>query len=364
MRHGYGEQRHGVSARAARAALRFAARRSAPNRRDAWRPVALLWKQKRKRPEGAPAQRGAQDAATVWAPHIHLHFSTGIAERTTRYERSSLFSVMHQRRDVIEHQQRTIVQSRRLAAQKYRPYSPVRVVSLREARGEPGTNVRDTDSYAPLASSPLVAPALVRAANRAQSAARLLSPLRVRSDSGTNAQGASHHASSAHRPIFAPAAVRSTNPAQHPNLGQPRPRERFGADTAAHAQTYRTPRTYQTELHLFRPHSGSMDHSLRVRSQESTARQLAFSPVELLWRRAVQPVAEDGGSQRPLDSREPVHPAHDRSSPQQAASVMSHPSRQPAANLKIDASLIDRLADDVIHRVEKRARIDRARRGL
>jgi hypothetical protein len=45
---------------------------------------------------------------------------------------------------------------------------------------------------------------------------------------------------------------------------------------------------------------------------------------------------------------------------------MPHPfGRTPAAPaMKIDAALMDRLADDVIRRVEQRARINRERRGL
>jgi len=59
--------------------------------------------------------------------------------------------------------------------------------------------------------------------------------------------------------------------------------------------------------------------------------------------------------------------AHGRSFPgQEADSGMPHPSGHAPATpaLKIDSGLMDRLADDVIRRVEQRARINRERRGL
>ncbi len=86
-----------------------------------------------------------------------------------------------------------------------------------------------------------------------------------------------------------------------------------------------------------------------------------------MWRRARQPAAEIAGNERQFDPRELARRAQGRSFPgQEAASGVPHPSGHAPAPpaLKIDAGLMDRLTDEVIRRVERRARIERARRGL
>jgi len=134
------------------------------------------------------------------------------------------------------------------------------------------------------------------------------------------------------------------------------------------AQTFQRPtRTYKREPHLFRSRSAAASNAVPPRSQESTAPQLYFHPQELVWRRAMQPAAEIADNERQLNPRELAHQAQGRSFPgQEAAPGMPHPSGHTPATpaMKFDSGLMDRLADDVIRRVEQRARINRERRGL
>jgi len=74
-------------------------------------------------------------------------------------------------------------------------------------------------------------------------------------------------------------------------------------------------------------------------------------PPELMWRSAPRPAAEIVAETPRADSRSaPAHPM----APQRAAVQLKD----------FDGALLDRLTDDVIRRVERRARIERERRGL
>jgi len=323
MKHGRSKHTYGVLALAARAALRFAARRNASNRHDAWRPVALFWRQKRKGPEGVRASRVAPAAGAVWLPQFHLHFITRMNDHPRRDSMLRLSPVVaiHQGRVVMDHQ-RTIVQSSMYAAQPRRAQRPTRVFSLRHAR----------------------------------------------SDSGTKVQAAAPYSESSRRPIVPPTSTWVTDRAQRPHLGRTHQSVRLGTSQDAQAQTFQAPQIYKRELLLFRSRSVVMSNAVPPRSPEGTAPQFNFGrPQELVWRRAMQPSAEIAVNERQLDPRELSHQAQGRSFPgKEAASGMSHPSGSATAlpAMKIDSVLMDRLADDVIRRVEQRARINRERRGL
>ena len=457
MKHGGGQHPYGILALAARAALRFAARRNAPTRHDAWRPVALFWRQKRKGPEGARAGRVALAAGAVWLPQFHLHFMTRVNDRPRRDSMPGLSHVaaIHQRQVVMDHQ-RTIVQSGMNAAQPRRAHHPVSVFSLRRARSDAGTNgqaaapsansarwlsvpptatwvagraqrpnlgrtppsVRLSTKFqaaAPSANStrrPNVAPISAQAADRAQrpnlgrthpsvrlgakdlavfpyadSARRLIvtpttawaadraqRPVRgfslrhARGDSGAKDLAAEPYSDSSRQPSVSPTATWVAGRAQRPNLGRTYPSSRPGTRKDEQAQTFQTPRTYKHEPHLFRSRSVATGSAVAPRSQEGTDSPSNFSrPLELVWRPARQSAAEITANERQPDPRELARQAQGRSFPgQEAAPGMPHPSGHAPAPpaMKIDSGLMDRLADDVIRRMEQRARINRERRGL
>ena len=86
-----------------------------------------------------------------------------------------------------------------------------------------------------------------------------------------------------------------------------------------------------------------------------------------MWHRTRQPPAETADNERQVDHRELVHQAHSGSYPQRdttSGMPQAFGHTPVPAVLKIDSGLVDRLADDVIRRVERRARIERERRGL
>jgi hypothetical protein len=86
-------------------------------------------------------------------------------------------------------------------------------------------------------------------------------------------------------------------------------------------------------------------------------------PAQLVWRREPASGSESGHESRRID--------HFVSSPSSRSSMHDAPGRAVAQASRaalqanaIDPALLDRLTDDVIRRVERRARIERERRGL
>jgi hypothetical protein len=81
----------------------------------------------------------------------------------------------------------------------------------------------------------------------------------------------------------------------------------------------------------------------------------------------MQPAAETTGNRRQWELDALEEQSSGRSFPgREAAFGLSHSAgRVPVTPaIKIDSALMDRLAEDVIRRVERRARIERERRGL
>lgn len=331
MTRGHGRHPHRLHALAAWAALRLAARR-APNWRAAWRPIELYWGQKRKWTGSAPTSRATLAARAIWLPRFHLHITTRVKDH---------------RRTIIEF-------SQVLARLRCDPRlggvslpSRARSASSGEARAvEPRTS--------PIRS--FVAPstpggALSRVLGRAQA----LSPRRSEPDVG---QG---------RPAAIPQASLAGDGVQRGNPTQTRPRARWRPNADAWYPTRSAPPTHSRTprvLHL-RPAVKSSAPSTGL--PVSSAQRPSVPPQPLVWRHPEPPAAGHTGSEGPSDPRELTRPALGRSLPGQDAPpgrsyFSGHASAPPV--MKLDSGLIDRLADDVIRRVEQRARINRERRGL
>lgn len=248
-------------------------------------------------------------------------------------------------------------------------------------------------------------PSATRGAIRAKRSVRVFSLNNTYGDSGTSAQATATYARSARRSSVSPLATWAVDYAHYPKLGRTHVKVRPSTDaqvqdlpavristreplvfgprstypkqgqmyievrphTDAQAQTLQILRASKRELLVFRPRSTVIGNAVPPYSQESTSPQPHFHPQELVWRRAVPPAAGIAGDERQADPRELTHQPLGRSLPGQAtASGVPHSfGRAPAAPaLTIDSALMDRLADDVIRRVERRERIERARRGL
>jgi hypothetical protein len=93
----------------------------------------------------------------------------------------------------------------------------------------------------------------------------------------------------------------------------------------------------------------------------------AFRPVEIAWRTAGS-VAANHDRPAPQRSFDALMPASHHQ-PAQSVSILDAPaseSKRPAVlqMSDLDATVVDRLTDDVIRRVERRVRIERERRGM
>jgi hypothetical protein len=242
----------------------------------------------------------------------------------------------------------------------------VRILSRPNDRGDSDANAQAAAPRADPARQP-GPPIATWGTVRAQRPVRVFSLGQARSDSGTSVQVAAPYAGSARQRILPPTATWVADRAHYPNLGQPQPRVRPGSGADAQAQTLQTLRVSKHEPLVLRPRSTAKSNAAPPHSQESTAAQPYFHPQELTWRRAVPLAAGSAGNEPQADFRELGHPAHGRSHSEQGASPVApnaFGSALSAPPLKIDSAMMDRLVDDVIRRVERRERIERARRGL
>jgi hypothetical protein len=103
-----------------------------------------------------------------------------------------------------------------------------------------------------------------------------------------------------------------------------------------------------------------------ARSSAQSSTRIQFDVAEeLVWRRTQTPATkfESGGGADGLTARrEPVRTVVEETPAQAATAATTRVTPQQIT--KLDPALVDRLTDDVIRRVEQRARIERQRRGL
>jgi hypothetical protein len=120
---------------------------------------------------------------------------------------------------------------------------------------------------------------------------------------------------------------------------------------------------------VFQTHSHISDRRTQVLSYRSASHETLLKSdraEELVWRRAQSrttvsedvPVANVTQTSQQQTLRTPAVSTH-----VQTASSSSNQTTSPQIT-KLDPALVDRLTDDVIRRVEKRARVERQRRGL
>jgi hypothetical protein len=185
-----------------------------------------------------------------------------------------------------------------------------------------------------------------------------------------------------HSRLALPAAAREERP--RPTAGHlppPRLTGRRAAESAVHRiseqrttawrdLTSRMPRADAPPPLHPRP-ARSVAHALMQpmkRRVSSADARPALRPELLVWRTPAMPEAE--GRSKGVRSvtpcmdvaapKPPVSPSQNPASTQTTAAQLADASRR----LVVDAALADRLAEDVLRRVEKRIRIERERRGL
>lgn len=336
------------------AASRFAStrRRETRRARPARLPIALRWRRRRKRPQKGRLGRAAAPVA-AWVSQIHLHLNLDIGNRTSGAMSASPSAAAphahvhrHFHARLSELRRRDEVSS--IARETHRtetlPSRRSTIVQWRVLAMRPG-HLEGRALYVGRVLNPSsAAPAAALRAADALRARPTLSKARPTSFAVTSA---THERT---RFIERPARIRTREPRTFHRL-------------AAHG--VRVSRSHRSGLWHARPalwaepavRSGrdvrAPGLAARHGVQEATTSQRVppGRPPELLWRSAPRPPAEIVAETRRADSRStPALPT----APERAALQLKD----------FDGPLLDRLTDDVIRRVERRARIERERRGL
>jgi hypothetical protein len=125
-------------------------------------------------------------------------------------------------------------------------------------------------------------------------------------------------------------------------------------------------RSWQHVLQIFHTRSLIADHVPDRSQPKHISRTQIDHPEELVWRR-VTPIATEVAE---AESRQEVSASVERPALRtfqslEPAKTSAPTERSTAAQIiSLDPGFLDRLTDDVIRRVEKRAQIERQRRGL
>lgn len=310
-----------MALRARAAATRFVRRRSEGRARGTWFPATMRWRRRRRpTPTARTARAAAPSRATVWAPRFHLHFdaiasgrvapcpSAAAPARSTSYRTHTMLVHGH----AAPMRLVTVGGPRRGEHPGSRPFSATAVTSAKTQVAE-ATRSRPTRA----AIAPPLGP---------RAAARL------------------------HHPPFL-----GTPRASHPSPRREAQRGRF-VPALRHRERERPPfQRWPTRREESAPRG--------AHGATSSLPHLGRAP-ELLWRRtprAVGPAADVDLASPPTLLRRSMHPLPHAEAAPEPPPVAVRPAPRPLAAL--DPAAIDRLADDVIRRIEKRARIERERRG-
>ncbi len=345
-----------LAARAA--ASRFAPRRGkARGPRDAWPPIALRWRHKRRRLDSVRARCAVTAARAVWLSQFHLHFSACVRERARGGALPRFLAATathHERRTVLNHHW-TSLRAATLA------------VHIRPAYRSPHAQAGKVLAPKAHVSAPAAARSFRPRIDRRERARSVALP-------GFPAATATRHE---RRTVLNHhwMSLRATTLAVHTRPAYRSPRAQAGkvsalkayASAPAAAHSY-LPSIRPRELAASRRFPLAPGHAVPRHRHESAAPRVPLGlPNELVWRAVPRPpreIAVDGP--RP-DLAAPSHRAPARSFPGQEAAPETPARAARAAALQItnlDPALLDRLADDVIRRVERRVRIERERRGL
>ena len=332
------------------AASRFASTRRREERRapQAWLPIALRWRQQRKRLEKGRLGRAAAPAA-AWLAHVHLHLNLRIGDWTStrrrlegnRLSRAATFASPAAAAPL---------------AHVHRHFH-ARLSELRR-RDEVRSITREAERTTMMLSRHSTT---VRSKMFAVRSRGLDRPLRL------------FHATSAVTPkVAALRSPRTPRPSsiatrifvdRRQRLIFEAKRENVRVSTSAtHERTHsveRLARIHTRELRTFNLLASVAGHAERRHAmEEQTSKRVPPGrPPELVWRSATRPAVEIAAETGHAGSRsEAARPM--------APEGPAHSGRAALQMRDFDGALLDRLTDDVIRRVERHARIERERRGL
>jgi hypothetical protein len=291
----------------------------AKSRGVSWRPIVLHWRKRAKHLPRAIAQRAAATATHLSSPQFHFHFANYQTQRSP------------------------IKVSRA-------PGSSSRVFDTRIVHDEVHAGVRpisiSQDRFA-YRSKPVIHSALQSNAKRGHIGNDFLSALQSKATDSF-----APRVSAERKYLFSRPTVSSVRPLRNDNLAAPERQSRI-----VH---------YWSPLLLVRSQSKSDKASPRTAERRVIPPQ-NHRTEELSWRRVSTSTTEITERVRHLESLvSSERPSSRAASSEQTAVEVARAIEAVKATpvTKLDPALMDRLANDVIRRVEQRVRIERERRGL
>jgi hypothetical protein len=304
------------------AATSFAAARKGEEGRRAPRRIRLRWRRPSARTEGHRSRTAPPPAPHAWHPHVHVHFGV-VANAGSRAAAAARGDAVAGRerelatRELREHLRSSTLRTERVWARTRVVAGPLRVTA-RRLREQPAQAGR-------AAWSAPAAHALMQGASRL-SWRRSVGALGTRRSQVSRAGGTT------------------------------------GTVAAPRWNTRSLPMLLREQRNV-----GTRPASSTVRNDAPTPAWRTRRPVPLVWRGAG---ADSGRSpaapSRALEASSVPPPVSHRTSAASAAPAASESPRTRASfrTSDFEPGVLDRLADDVIRRVERRARIERERRGL
>lgn len=365
MIYGRGKWLYGALVLVARDAARhfaFVRGKSPRGGSGSWRPLALRWRRRRKHRENVSTTQAATGPRVFWFPQFHFHYATQRNDRTRRDR-------------VIALAPGPEVSETRVVVDRH--WTSVRsgVITALASRADRTLH----QFHSPQSSGATRDAALINTPRSLRTSGRSIQALQAsgmyRGLRPFDSSQSLRHRSDA-SVTNTPRSLRTSgHPMVVPAGSRPR-RLQFG--TILERVRAGKPRE---ERIPFVNHSQIWHHWLQSFGRRPTAPRDLFSsgrkenkplpvqfdrPEEIVWRRAGRPSTEVADPERRQEfSNSYEEPALRSFLSQEAARVPAN-FEQPAVQqiTTLDPSVLDRLTDDVIRRVEQRARIERERRGL
>ena len=405
MIHAVGKWLYGAFALLARdAARRFVSNRgTSSSRRSFRRPIILRWQRRRQRQANLSATRSASRAPVALFPQFHFHYATHRNERMhpyrvsapvagTRFAATRAMVVHHHTHHTNKHSHLVLNQPDTQTIQPNK--TPLNRYNHTHSHTQHQTSF-DATTFSPQ----------LHPARRALRPFNAHPQLRRNIEAGTHSH--TQHQTSFDATTFSPQlhpayrALRPFNAHQYlrrkievgligtlrspkkagndsiklPSVNRLRPWQFEKTAEPVRAGLWRpeqtTPfltqlRIWQHWLQIFHSRSLTTD-PVADRSQPQKPSRMQFDLAEeFVWHRVLLPTMQAAQAERGQEISDSVQRLALRTFQSQEATPKSAAIEQStvAQIIKLDPSFLDRLTDDVIRRVEKRAQIERQRRGL
>ena len=317
-------------------------------RKRVWAPLVLHWR-RRATIRAIRSDRGSSCLQQLFLTQNHFHFVTLTNSSERRYSQFAIFptATIYRERLVFDRRStNTTVHGMSNERRAHRPSSPVDFVPVSMFRERIVFDRKQTNVTVHRVSKPQ------RAQRRSLSNyvfGRALPGLIVeRSESLTRFQ-----------------SVYLSRPVQrHQRRSSVRDVTRVDTRREELTQIFKThsrTRDYQTRIFTLRTPASFLPAGS---SQKKSTRILVDTSEELVWRRKASVINNEIGDGKTITPtlREQVRTAVNETPAQTVSPSLNRPT--PLRITQLDPALVDRLTDDVIRRVEQRARIERQRRGL